>query len=85
MPKLKEKQIEQASPQAPVQDILPMPVPVTFKVAQSTDQMGNLLVQLVALTVTGQTVLFLEPSLAKALAGALMKVADMSNTGLLMP
>ena len=66
--------------------IPPMPVPTSFNVSQVTlNPTGEIMAQLVVTTPTGQFIVFLDPQAAKAVGEALVKVADMSATGLLMP
>lgn len=79
------KAAEQASNgqhQSPVQ---PQPAPVAFQIAQGQMPDGSLAVIFVANTVTGQTVLFIDPATARSLAAGLEKAATAAASGLVLP
>lgn len=66
--------------------VYPAPVPTSFNVAQVTNNAnGAILAQVGISTPTGTFVVFLDPPSAKAVGEALLKVAEMSATGLVMP
>lgn len=77
------EQVNGSGPQqSPVQ---PQPGPVAFQIAQGQMPDGSIAVVLVANTITGQTVLFIDPATARSLAGGLEKAASAAASGLVLP
>lgn len=69
----------------PVQDVQPQRVPVSFRVGQIQDAEGTPTVQLLVFTPSGQQLLFLDPSVAVALAEALFKVGELASRDVEVP
>lgn len=67
---------------SPVQ---PQPGPVAFQIAQGQMPDGSLAVVLVANTIQGQTVLFIDATTARSLSAGLEKAAAASASGLVVP
>jgi hypothetical protein len=71
-------------PQLPA--VMPQPVPTSFNLSQVVDNRnGNILAQVAISTPTGTHIVYVDPETAKSLGEALLKIGNMSGTGLLMP
>lgn len=79
------KAAEQANGQPQQSPVQPQPAPVAFQIAQGQMPDGSLAVIFVANTVTGQTVLFIDPATARSLASGLDKAAAAAASGLVLP
>lgn len=75
--------------EAPTQQIpavQPQPVPTSFNVAQVINNTtGDILAQISISTPTGTFVVFLDPASTRAVGQALVKIGDISATGLIIP
>lgn len=65
--------------------IQPQPVPLAVQVGQGQMPDGNLAVVLIMQSPVGQHVFFLPAENAKAVAGAIERIATMSGSGLVVP
>ena len=79
------KAAEQMNGQPPPSPVQPQPSPVAFQIAQGQMPDGSLAVIFVANTVTGQTVLFIDPATARSIAAGLEKAAAAAASGLVLP
>lgn len=98
MPKTKKKDNEmnndlvqqavEAATQAPVAPARPVPfgpVPMSWNVSQAQTNEGQQLVVVSVMTPEGDKVFFLQPSVAKQIGDAILKMSSASDSGLILP
>lgn len=84
---LVKKAVEAATqePAAPARPVPFGPVPMSWNVSQAQTNEGQPLVVVSVMTPEGDKVFFLQPSIAKQIGDAILKMSSASDSGLILP